>query len=377
MTANGRMRVLHVHSDLQWGGVEQWLLHTVRCIDRQAFRLDFFAASINSVWENTIASLGLTLIRSPRPRSLWRYTLRLREALRRGNYGAVHCHFIDHSGLVLREAALAGVPIRIAHSHIDIAPLRQGAPAWRRVYFSVQNRLLHRYATRGIAASREAALSMFGPGWENDSRWAVLHCGIDLDMFSADVDLAAVRSEFGFAPEHLVFGHLGRFTEQKNHGFLVQVARQLAADLPAARFLWIGEGPLERSIRQQVDAAGLNARVVFAGTRSDAARLMRSMDAFLFPSRYEGLGLALVEAQAAGLRCFVADVVPAESSVVPELVTRMPLSAGAQHWASVIRAKMASRPPVARQDAVDAVRDSVFNIENSVRALEELYHERA
>ena len=377
MTAHGRMRVLQVHSDLQWGGVEQWLLHTVRYIDRQMFQLDFFAASLNSVWESTIASLSLTLIRSPRPRSLWRYTLCLREALRTRNYDAVHCHFIDHSGLVLREAALAGVPVRIAHSHIDVAPLLRRAPVWTRAYFSVQNRLLHRYATRGLAASREAARSMFGPEWEDDPRWGVLHCGIDLAMFSADVDRAAVRSEFGFAPEHLVFGHLGRFTDQKNHEFLVQVAGQLASDLPSARFLWIGEGPLERSIRQQVEAAGLSARVAFAGTRSDAARLMRGMDAFLFPSRYEGLGLALVEAQAAGLRCFVADVVPAESSVVPGLVTRMPLSAGAPHWASVVRNKMAGRIPVARQDAVDAVRRSVFNIEHSVRALEELYHEYA
>jgi glycosyltransferase involved in cell wall biosynthesis len=217
---------------------------------------------------------------------------------------------------------------------------------------------------------------MFGTEWEKDPRWAVLNCGIDIDSFSKNVDRASVRKELGFAPEHLVFGHLGRFTEQKNHEFLVKLAQQLAADLPSARFLWIGEGPLESSIRQQVEAAALSAQVVFAGTRSDVARLMWSMDAFLFPSHYEGLGLALVEAQAVGLRCFVADAVPAESTVVPELVARMPLSAGPSHWASVIRNSMAELIPVSRQDAADSVRSSVFNIENSVRALEELYRER-
>jgi glycosyltransferase involved in cell wall biosynthesis len=371
------MRVLHVHSDLQWGGVEQWLLNTVHYIDRQLFQLDLFAATANSAWEHTIARHSLQLIRSPRPRSLWRYTLCLREALRRGKYDAVHCHFIDHSGLVLREAALAGVPVRIAHSHIDIAPLLGRAPVWARTYFNVQNRLLHRYATRGLAASREAARSMFGPQWAEDPRWAVLHCGINLEAFATEVDRAAVRREFGFGCEKVVFGHLGRFTEQKNHEFLVLLARQIAAELPSACFLWIGDGPLEESIRGQVERAGLSSRVVMAGTRSDAARLMRSMDAFLFPSRYEGLGLALVEAQAAGLRCFVADAVPAESTVVPELVTRMPLSDGPVKWAAAIRSEMGGGIPIAQQDAIEAVRRSVFNIEHSVRALEELYHECA
>lgn len=375
MTGN-RMRILHVHSDLQWGGVEQWLLQTARHIDRKAFQLDFFAASVSAVWANAIETLGLTLISSPRPRSLWRYRQRLRKELRAREYSAVHCHFIDHSGAVLREAALAGVPVRIAHSHIDIAPVLYRVPLWARAYFRVQNRVMRRYATRGIAVSRPAATTMFGPHWEKDPRWTVLHCGIDLNSFESDTNREAVRAAFGFGSRHLVFGHLGRFTEQKNHDFLVQVAQRLTADMPSARFLWIGEGPLEATTRRRVEAAGLGSRVSFAGVRPDVPSLLLAMDAFLFPSRYEGLGLALVEAQAAGLPCFISDTIPGEATVVPGLITRLPLSAGASYWAAVIRSRMASPAPVSRRNALERVRRSPFNIEHSVRALEELYRER-
>jgi glycosyltransferase involved in cell wall biosynthesis len=373
MAAADRIRVLHVHSDLLWGGVEQWLLQVVRAIDRRRFQLDLFAASVSPEWENTAADLNLNLIRSPRPRAMWSYLRRLREALRSNRYDAVHCHFIDHSGVVLREAALAGVPARIAHSHLDIEPLLPRLPVWARAYFRIQNRLVHRYANCGVAASRDAAESMFGTAWQRDRRWSVLHCGIDLNAFAGPADIQSIRRDFGFGPEHVVFGHVGRFSEQKNHEFLVDVAASLVQRMPAARFLCIGEGPLESDIRQRVAAAGLSGNVVFAGTRPDAARVLRSVDAFLFPSRWEGLGLALVEAQAAGLRCFVSDAVPAEATVAPDLVWRLQFGDGAEHWATVITDTLRRPAEVAPAQALEAVRGSVFNIERSVRSLEALY----
>src|SRR5215831_1461207 len=113
---NKPIRVLQVHSDLHWGGVERWLLQVSRAIDRSAFQFDFFAASVDPDWRAAMQSMQLGLIPSPRPRRLWRYTTSLRDILRkRPRYDAIHCHFIDHSGILLREAAKAGVPLRIAH----------------------------------------------------------------------------------------------------------------------------------------------------------------------------------------------------------------------------------------------------------------------
>ena len=374
---DNHIRILQIHSDLQWGGVENWLLQATRHLDRSSFGLEFFAASVSPYWERSISEMQLEVIRSPRPRQFWQYLVALRRLLRERKYDAVHCHFADHSGVVLRLAAKAGVPMRIAHSHIDTGPILNGARPWHHAYRHIQNQLLQRYATAGISASREAAQSMFGPRWKEDSRWRVLHCGVDLAPLAAPVDDRQLRAEMGFCPEDVVFGHVGRFTIQKNHGFLVKVAARLCELVPRARFLWIGEGPLKSEIHDLLASTNLNGRVVFAGNRSNVTRLMRgAMDAFIFPSLYEGLGLALVEAQASGLRCFVSDAVPAEADVVRPLVTRLPLAAGPDLWAQRILKDMAGPPAVSPETALDMVKHSSFNIENSARALEALYRER-
>jgi glycosyltransferase involved in cell wall biosynthesis len=367
------IRVLHVHSDLQWGGVERWLLQVSHSIDRSAFQFDFFAASVDPAWRSAMESMQLGLIPSPRPRQLWRYAMSLRRALEnRPGYDVVHSHFLDHSGGVLREAARAGVPVRIAHSHLDVGPIVHRQAVHRRAYFRIQNRLLHRYATRGIAASSAAAASMFGSGWTSDRRWSVLPCGIDLAPF--DKPRESMRADLGFAPEDIIFGHVGRFADQKNHAFLVDVAQRLASVAPRAKFLWIGEGSLQSAIEEQLNAAGIRDRVTILSRCGNVPALMRNaMDAFLFPSLYEGLGLAVVEAQAAGLPCFISDRVPVEADVVPQLVRRLPLSGGATHWAAAIAAGVHSERPVTAQEALDAVRRSSFNIETSTGRLAEVY----
>ncbi|MGA7241095.1 MAG: glycosyltransferase [Bryobacteraceae bacterium] len=365
------LRILHVHSDLQWGGVERWLLQVSRSIDRSAFQFDFFAASVDPAWHSAMESMRLGLIPSPRPRRLWSYAASLRRVLESGpGYDVIHSHFIDHSGVVLREANRARVPLRIAHSHIDVGPILRGMDPIRRAYFLVQNRLLRRYATTGLAASSAAAASMFGRTWAGDRRWSVLHCGVDLTPF--DQPSQHIRSELGFAPDDIVFGHVGRFAEQKNHRFLIDVALQLSSMVPRARFLWIGEGPLQNAIEERLRATGLRDRVKILSRCENVPGLMQgAMDAFLFPSLFEGLGLAVVEAQAAGLPCFISDRVPFEADAVPELVHRFSLSDSADNWASAIACGL--RPAVKSWQALDAVRSSSFNIETSARRLEEVY----
>lgn len=377
MAAKRRVRILHVHSDLQWGGIEQWLLNLARHIDRDRFSLELFAASLCPTWQKAVADLGLHLTTSPRPRQMLLYLRRLRKLLRSRSYDILHCHFFDHAGLILRTAALEGVPVRIAHSHIDTGPLLTNIRWWQSAYFRLQNRFLLRYATRGLAASHNAARSMFGEQWHSDSRWRVLHCGIDLKPFDVASAASDPRREFGFSPEHLVFGHAGRFTPQKNHFFLAQVAEHIASRLPNARFLWVGDGPYKADLQAYVGTSVLSNRVAFTSHRTDVPALMRgAMDAFLFPSRYEGLGLSLVEAQAAGLRCFVSDAVPVEADVVPELITRLPLAAGPVHWAQEILHALNQPRTIPVSRALEMVQQSSFNIERNTRSLEALYSER-
>jgi glycosyltransferase involved in cell wall biosynthesis len=231
------------------------------------------------------------------------------------------------------------------------------------------------HATVGLAASRRAARDLFGPAWEADPRWRVLLCGRDLRPFQAAVDPGAVRAELGLPPEAFVIGHVGNFVEAKNHAFLVDIARAVATRAPQTRMLLVGDGPLRPAIAQQVAHVGLADRVVFAGARSDVPRLLQgAMDVFVFPSLFEGLGLALLEAQAAGVRCVASAVVPEEVDVIKPLVRRVSLAQPAAAWAKVILAAHAAAPGITRQNALALVEQSAFNMRTHIEQLERVYH---
>jgi glycosyltransferase involved in cell wall biosynthesis len=233
-----------------------------------------------------------------------------------------------------------------------------------------------RHATLGLGASRKALASLFGPVWETDPRWRVFYCSIDLTPFQSLIDSVAVRTELGIPADGFVIGHVGRFYEQKNHLFLVDIAAEIAKREPRMRLLLVGDGTLRPNIEQKVAEMGLTDHVIFAGTRLDVPRLMLgAMDVFLFPSLYEGLGLVLIEAQVAGLPCIFSDVVPAEADVVKPLMRRLFLSQPASAWAEVILATSETGPGITQAEALMLVEQSSFNIRTTIKDLEKLYLE--
>jgi len=374
-TQEGAKRVLHVLGGMTWGGVETWLLQVLRHIDRERFDMDFLVHTEEPcVHDAAVRELGSRIIPCPHPSRPLSYARDFRRILRDyGPYDIVHSHVHHYSGYVLYLAHRAGVRSRIAHSHNDTSQREANAGLLRRRYLRTMEQGLVRYATAGLAASEPAARDLFGADWRADPRWRVLHYGLDLCQFQDVVDASAVRAELGIPPDSFVIGHVGRFVEQKNHAFLVDIVAEVAAREPKTRVLLVGDGPLESVIKRRVAQAGLADRVVFAGARHDVPRLMRgAMDVFLLPSLFEGLGLVLVEAQAVGLACVLADVVPEEADLVKPLMRRVSLSQPASLWAeAVLTARDA--PRTTRQDALACVGASSFNIRTGIWQLERVY----
>jgi glycosyltransferase involved in cell wall biosynthesis len=169
-----------------------------------------------------------------------------------------------------------------------------------------------------------------------------------------------------------VIGHTGRFFAPKNHGFLAEIAAETSLRHPQVRLLLVGDGPDRPAIEQKLRELNLTSRTIFAGVRSDVPSLLQAMDVFVFPSLWEGLPLTVLEAQAAGLPCVISDVISRETDVVPGLTRRVPLNAGAGHWAAEALSSVRRRPP--REDALCVVENSDFNILHSMEKLYALYH---
>lgn len=371
------IRILQVVGGMNRGGIETWLMHMLRHIDRDRFCIDFLVHTTKPcAYDEEIRSFGSLIIPCPLDRRRpWVYAANFKQILREyGSYDIIHSHVHHFSGYVLRLAKQAGVPFRIAHSHNDTSSQEANARWYRRWYRRLTEWWINRHATGTLGCSRKAAADLFGVNWETDLRCRILYYGIDFTPFHKFVDPLAVRAEFGIPPDTFVIGHVGRFVKQKNHPFLIEIAAEVAMREPKMRLLLLGEGVLQPEIERKVELMGLGDRVIFAGVRPDIPRLMRgAMDAFLFPSLHEGLGLVLVEAQAAGLPCLFSDVVPEEADVVNPLVQRLSLSQPASEWAQVLLNYRDAAAAMTQSDALAQVEISPFNIETSVKQLERIY----
>jgi glycosyltransferase involved in cell wall biosynthesis len=372
------VRILHVVGNLNRAGAETWLMQVFRRVDRRRVRFDFLVhADREYAYSADARALGAGILACPWPAPPTRYASRFRQLLEsHGPYDIVHCHLNHVGAWLLWQAHLCKVPRRILHTHTGRAstdlpiPLRLLERAGRRLRGVVTDR---------VAPSALAASAAFGPGWAGLPNTRLLQYGIDLSSFERPVDPAAMRRQLNLSPRAFVIGHVGRFVHAKNHELILRIMAAAVRQAADVRLLLVGDGPRRLEMVRMAHALGLERHVIFAGVRPDVPDLMRGcMDAFVLPSRYEGLGLVAIEAQASGLPCVLSDRLPEDATVSPDLVRRLPLAAAPAAWASAL---LDSRREGAREDRQqrgrEAVGRSVFTIERSVTSLMELYERAA
>ena len=373
-------RVLHVIGGTGRGGAETWLVHLLRNTDRGRVAMDFFLCGEQApgACEAEILRENARIFVSPHHRNLPLQLFRLWRLQRRhGPYQVVHTHVDCYGGIIVCLARLVGVPARIVNVHTDVRAMEASSGMMRRLYLRLMKSLSGWFATGGLGVSEMAASSFFGERWSSDPRWHVQQACVDLSPFRRVPDRRAVRAELGIPADAIVFGHVGRFTKEKNHAFLVRIAETVAAKEARARFLLLGSGLAAGPVEEMIRSMGLQDRFILMPPREDVATLLLgAFDFFLFPSLYEGLGLALVEAQAAGLRCFASTAMPPEAIVVADLVQQIPLSAGPQHWADVILRHAGVPAPITQPEALAAV-EEVFNIQRHAAQMAEFYQAAA
>lgn len=368
------VKVLHIVGGMDTGGVETWLMHVLRNTDKAHYKIDFLSnISKPCFYDNEIKSLGCKVLQCQRPANPLQYAFNFFRIIREhGPYDVVHSHVHYFSGYTLLLARLAGVGVRIAHSHNDTSIHDNKARGLRKAYLSLSAWLIKLNATTGLACSEQAADNLFGSNWRADKRWRILYCALDLGAFTQQANPDDVRRELGIPQGAFVVGHVGRFAEQKNHDFLIGIFSHVLKRIPQARLLLVGDGPLRNHIETIVDAQGLGGNVIFAGVRSDVPRLLLgAMDVFVFPSHFEGLPLILIEVQASGLPVVMSDVISPETIVSSQLVKRVSLKQTGQVWADEAMEFAHYKRDAAC--ALQRVAESRFNLSNCVAELTAIY----
>jgi glycosyltransferase involved in cell wall biosynthesis len=286
-----------------------------------------------------------------------------------GPYDIMHSHYQFKSWWFFRKASQLGIPVRIYHLH---GPYTIRKDFHKRILTGLSKPILRHYLTSAIFCSESAAVSFLGANWKKHPWAGIEYCGVDLSGFSRNCDREAIRSSLGIPPDAMVIGHLGRLAKVKNQPFMLDVLASVRKKRKNVYLLLVGDGPLRSEIEKKAAALGLRERVILAGSRKDVPEMMSAMDSFLFPSLSEGLGLAMIEAQAAGLPCVCADTVPRDTTVIDSLVTRLSLSDTPDRWADcVIAASQRANP--SKAETLDTLLKSPFNAQIAANRMMDYY----
>ncbi|MGM8212331.1 glycosyltransferase family 1 protein [Virgibacillus sp. W0430] len=316
------VRVLHVVVNMNRGGAETLLMNLYRHIDRSNVQFDFLTCK-SGVYDAEIESLGGCIHRIPyiTEAGHFGYVKHLKRFFKDHTaYSIVHSHMDKMSGLVLREAKRANIPVRIAHSHNT----ESEGGILAKMYKSYAGSLIKGSATGLYACSSSAASWLYG---KDCNKSIILNNGIEIDKFTFSSKARnEMRSALGLNKEAFVLGHVGRFSRQKNHFYLLDIFAEISEKQSNAVLILVGDGPLRRKIKERIVQLNLGEKVKLLGVREDIPQLMQAFDMFVFPSLHEGLPVTLIEAQSAGLVCLISDHITAEVDLSIGLMHQLPLN---------------------------------------------------
>lgn len=363
------IRVAEIVGKYIGGGVEAVVLNYFKFINKDKVQFDFICDSDSTdIPYDEIESLGGRVILIPPYQKVFKYQKELKKVLKNGNYQIVHSHINTLSIFPLRAAKKVGVPIRIAHSHST-----SNKKEWKKnLLKNLLKPFSKVYANKYMCCSELAGRWLFGDKEYDKGKVYLLNNAIDLNKYKYDEKIRkSKRKELGIKDNTFVVGHIGRFVEQKNHRFLIDIFNEIKKKDSDSILLLAGQGPLLDEMKEKVHSLGLDDSVKFLGQRKDANELYQAFDLFLLPSLYEGLPVVGVEAQASGNLCYLSNDMTKETKVLDSTVF-MSLNNSAEEWANAI---LKDAGKYKKHDTKEEVSKYGFNIEKEAEKLEKKYYE--
>lgn len=368
MDQKNKLHVLHYVAVMNRAGEETFIMNVFRKIDRQNVMFDFLCSlEQRGEYEDEIKSLGGTIYHFSEKKIVPITTIdsfiKLLKFLKdhNGEFAAFHIHtqHAMNGFLDAMAAKIAGIPKVIVHSHSTNTLYHLKAHKLFRP-------LLNKAKIARFACSKEAGKWLYG----ERGNFRIIKNGIDTNQFTYLEDIRnRVRMENGWSNNKIV-GHVGSLTYPKNHLFLLEIFRELIKLDNSVQLVLVGKGEYERQIIKYVSDNGISEYVTLMGVRQNINELCQGMDIMIFPSRYEGLPVTLVEAQAAALPCLISDVISKEIDLT-DYIHRASLDLSAAEWAKI--AKNILDVNYARRNTSTEIRKAGYDIEKTAKALQKFY----
>lgn len=302
--------------------------------------------------------------------TLYRKEIKKFFLLHQNEYDAIwfNCCDLANISVIMKYAKKFDIQKRIIHAH-NSKLMHTG----KRFYFYKFLHSFNKIKIKYLATDYWACSKLAAEFFYNFTDYQIINNAIEVENYAYNEEIRTQYRKKLNIEDKFVIGHVGRFHMQKNHLFLIEVFKEIALRKENSVLLLVGQGELENKIKEKVKSYNLEDKVIFLGVREDINILLNVMDSFVFPSVFEGLAIALLEAQANGLICFTSDkVIPKEVNITG-LVNFISLNEEAKMWAEQIITK--SILNTNRYEKYNSIFKSIYNIDNATLLIEEKFSE--
>jgi glycosyltransferase EpsF len=364
------IRVLHIVAKMNLGGTETYLMNIYRNIDRTKVQFDFltyYESGESGYYDEEIITLGGQIhnLKSISKLGPLKAINEIKKLIKVNNYNIIHAHTTYSIGFSMIAGYLANSKIRIAHSHntgTGVNSIKEN------LYGYIMKKVIKLFSTKFCACSKNAAIHLFG----TTNKFDYLPNAVDLSRFLENsYDNNNLKIELSIDCNKKVIGHVGRYGKAKNHEFIIELFYNILNKNKELILVLVGDGETRINIENQAKELGIYQNIRFLGLRNDVDKLMSIFDTFILPSKYEGFGIVLLEAQASGLPCIVSENIQPEVDLGLNLVKWENLS-NIDKWTDTILSKLNSKQND-KSLIEKKIQNSEFEIKNVVNKFYGLY----
>lgn len=295
-----KIRLLYILPEIDGGGVGSVAYNYVKNLPLNEYCIDFivFKAESNQLWHKELVDIGVNIYYvTPRTESLTKHFKEINEFMKMRKYDIVHAHMSEWSAIYCYIAWKNSVKVRIGHSHVAGSLYSKR----KQIILKIMNLIFDRFCNQYFACGKEAAKYLWRKKIIKENKVYIMNNAVSVGKFGYNKKVSVKLKEKYNINNNLVFGHVGRFNEQKNHKFLINLFNEINKIYENSVLILIGDGELKNDIQKQITSLQLQEKVIVLGKRNDIYDWLNVFDLLMLPSLYEGLPVIGIEAQMNGL----------------------------------------------------------------------------
>ena len=362
-----KIKVLHVVCRLEYGGVESIILNYTKHMNKDKFEFHILTQDKNAQGcIELFEKYGFIVhIISHKRDSILKNVLETLKVMKKGRFDIVHSHMTLTNFYTLAIAKFFGTKITISHSHNSFIVKSK----IKGLVYEILKKLNQICATDYFSCGIEAGKFLFGEKNFNSGKVLLMNNAIDLNKFSYNEEIRnKVRQKYGIRGKFCV-GHVGRFMNQKNHNYLIDIFEEIKRKNSNSILLLIGTGELLDDIKDKISKKGLNESVIIIPGTNNVNEFYQAMDVFVLPSLWEGFPVVGVEAQASGLKCFLSNNIDRSIKIVDN-IELLNIDENVEKWADII---IKNDIYYNRNKAMDTLINNGYDIKTESKKIEDYY----